>query len=219
MPHAWNVTPSRAMAIQRELARQVEIHALPGNVRRVAGLDAAFSRDGASCIAGVVVWDLEDRLVVEQLAVSRPLRFPYVPGLLSFREGPALIAALRRLRTRPDALMVDGHGLAHPRRCGIASHLGVVTGIPSVGCAKSRLCGTHDEPGSRRGCRTPLLEGREEIGRVLRTRDGVRPVYASVGHLATIEEACDLILRCGAGYRLPEPTRLADQLVARVKRS
>ena len=161
-----------------------------------------------------MVWDIESARVVEECVASRPLRFPYVPGLLSFREGPALLAVLRRLRSEPDALLFDGHGLAHPRRFGIACHVGLIAERPAAGCAKSRLLGAHREPGARRGSRRPLLHRGETIGSVLRTRDGIRPVYASVGHRLDLAAAERLILACGAGYRLPEPTRLADRLVA-----
>jgi len=183
----------------------------------VAGLDAAYSRDGASCIAGVVLWDLRERCVVEERVAAQPLRFPYVPGLLSFREAPALLAALRRLRAPADALLCDGHGLAHPRRFGIACHLGVLARIPSAGCAKSRLIGTHREPGRRRGSRAPLFDRDEVIGSVLRTREGVRPIFVSIGHRLDLAAAEALVLACGEGYRLPEPTRLADRLVAAAK--
>jgi deoxyribonuclease V len=181
-------------------------------------VDAAFSSDGSRCLAGVVVWDVEKRTIVEQRWAVRRLRFPYVPGLLSFREAPAILAALRQLRVEPDAILCDGHGFAHPRRFGIACHIGVLTRRPTVGCAKSLLVGTHREPGPRRGSRRALRDGNAVIGSALRTRDGVRAVYVSVGHLIDLRAADRLVLRCAVGYRLPEPTRLADGLVARLKR-
>lgn len=184
----------------------------------MAGLDCAFSRDGEQCIAGAVVWDVAAREVVEERVARRPLRFPYVPGLLSFREAPALLAVLRKLRSEPDALLFDGHGYAHPRRFGIACHVGLIADRASAGCAKSRLVGEHAEPGPNRGASRPLLHQGERIGSVLRTREGSRPVYASVGHRMDLAGAERLVLACGAGYRLPEPTRLADRLVARAKR-
>ena len=148
----------------------------------------------------------------------RPVTFPYVPGLLSFREAPALLAVLRTVRSEPDALLLDGHGLAHPRRFGIACHVGVLVDRPTAGCAKSRLCGEHAEPGARRGARRPLRDRGERIGTVLRTRDDTRPVFASVGHRIDLPGAEALILASGAGYRLPEPTRRADRLVALAKK-
>jgi deoxyribonuclease V len=217
-PHGWSVTPRRAMEIQRRLAGRVRHRAPRGPLRRVAGLDAAFSPDGKSCLAAVVVWDRFSDKVVEQHIASRPLRFPYVPGLLSFREAPALLAALRKLCATPDALLFDGQGIAHPRRFGIACHIGLIAGLPALGCAKSRLCGDHFPPGPARGARAPLMERGEVIGAALRTRDGVKPVYVSVGHDFDLGTAIRLVLQCSAGYRLPEPTRLADRLVAAAKR-
>ena len=214
-PHSWRLSPREAVAVQRRLAARVRRRPPARPPRFVAGLDAAFSPDGERCIAGVVLWDAGRRELVEAHRVERPLGFPYVPGLLSFREAPALLAALRRLARRPDALLCDGHGLAHPRRFGIACHLGVLAGLPSVGCAKSRLVGEHAEPGPARGSRAALRDGREVIGAVLRTRRDVRPVYVSVGHHFDLASAVALVLRCGGGRRLPEPTRLADRLVAR----
>lgn len=218
VPHSWSLTPRQAAQVQSRLARRVRRTAPRGPIRRVAGVDCAFSRDGERCLAAAVVWDLDEECVVEERLATRPLRFPYVPGLLTFREAPAVLAALRALRTRPDALMVDGHGLAHPRRFGIACHLGVLCGITSIGVAKSRLVGEHREPGPERGACVPLDDGGERIGTVLRTRDRVRPVYVSIGHAVDLPTAERLVLRAGAGYRLPEPTRLADRAVARGKR-
>ena len=194
-PHAWSVTPKEAVRIQRRMAERVRIRPLAREPRLVAGVDSTFT-DDERCIAAVVLWDVRERVVVEERVATRPLRFPYVPGLLSFREGPAILAALRRLRQRPDALMCDGHGFAHPRRFGIACHLGVITEIPTLGCAKSRLVGEHAEPGRRRGSRTPLRDGAEVIGTVLRTREGVRPIYVSVGHLCDLRSAERVALSC-----------------------
>lgn len=217
-PHPWNLSPREAVAVQRRLAAKVRRSGRRRRLRWVAGLDAAFSPDGERVLAGVVLWDARDAVAVEEHVALRRLAFPYVPGLLSFREAPALLSVLRKLERRPDVLMCDGQGIAHPRRFGIASHLGVVAGIASVGCAKSRLTGHHAEPGAARGSRTPLLDDGEVIGAVLRTRDGVRPVYVSIGHRVDLETAVALVLDCGAGRRLPEPTRRADRLVAAARR-
>jgi deoxyribonuclease V len=166
-----------------------------------------------------VLWDAEVGEAVGRAWAEAELSFPYVPGLLTFREGPVLLKAWDRLAAAPDLLMFDGNGYAHPRRCGLASHMGVVLGRPSVGVAKSRLCGQQRrQPGLRRGAAADLVDQGEVIARVLRTRDGVKPVFVSVGHGVTLDDAVRLTLACGAGYRLPEPTRLADQLVGRVKR-
>jgi deoxyribonuclease V len=218
-PHRWSVTPKQASAIQRRLAslvRQTPLGAMP---RFVAGLDAAFSRDDRHCLAAAVVWDMREQAVVEQEVAVRPLTFPYVPGLLSFREGPALLAALRKLGTAPDVLLCDGHGLAHPRRFGIACHVGVLLGRPTVGCAKSRLIGAHRRPGSKRGSVAPLIDGGEVIGSVLRTQDGINPVFVSVGHRIDLAGAERIVLASAVRHRLPEPTRLADRLVGAAKRA
>lgn len=215
--HRWAVTPRRAVALQKELRVSVVECPLSASVQRIAGADMAFSSDGRRCVAGVVVWDRPERRVVEEAVASRAVRFPYVPGLLSFREAPAVLAAARKLTRRPDVWMLDGHGLAHPRRFGLACHLGVLLDQPTIGCAKSRLCGQYTEPGRRRGARTFLRDGDEVIGVVLRTRDAVKPVFISIGHRTTLDDAVNLALECGTKYRLPEPTRLAHQLVTRAR--
>jgi deoxyribonuclease V len=217
-PHRWSLSPREAVAVQQQLAASVKVEPLPRRPHLVAGVDAAFSRDGGHCIGGVVLWDLEAGATVERHVAFRKLAFPYVPGLLSFREAPALLAALRKLRRTPDVLLCDGHGLAHPRRFGIACHLGLLADLPSVGCAKSRLIGCHRDPAARRGARQPLTHRGECIGAVLRTRSGVKPVFVSVGHRCDLASAERLVLACAERYRLPEPTRLADQLVAAAKR-
>jgi len=215
-PHRWAVTPAEAVAVQRRLAGAIRRQPLPAGVRWVAGVDCAFS--GEHCLAAVVLWDAERWETVEVHTVRRKLTFPYVPGLLSFREAPAALAALRRLRAAPDALLVDGQGRAHPRRLGLACHLGLIAGLPAVGCAKSRLVGEHAAVGRQRGAAAELRDGGETVGAVLRTRDGVRPVYVSPGHLCDVPSARELVLRCAVRFRLPEPTRLADREVARYKR-
>lgn len=219
-PHSWRLSPAAAIAEQRRLAGRIRLCDAPVP-RRVAGLDCAFHGDrihGDRILAAAVVWDVAAAEVVEQRTLSDPLRFPYVPGLLSFREVPVLLKLLRRLRSDVQGLLCDGQGIAHPRRLGLASHLGLIVGLPAVGCAKSRLCGRHAEPGASRGSAVPLLDGEERIGTVLRTRDGVRPLFVSPGHLTDHASSIDWVLAMGAGYRLPEPTRLADRLVAEFKR-
>jgi deoxyribonuclease V len=186
----------------------------------VAGADAALSVDGRRCLGAVVLWDIHRRVVLEQRLASRPVLFPYEPGLLSFREGPAILAALRGLHASPDALLCDAQGYAHPRRFGLACHVGVLCGLPTIGCAKSRLVGTHAAPAATRGSHAPLTDDHEVIGWVLRTQDRVRPVYVSVGHRIDLPTAARVVLQCAARYRLPEPVRLADRLVrwARLQR-
>jgi len=216
--HGWNLTPTEAVALQRKLAGEILHAPLPRSVRYVAGGDASFSRDGKHLYAGWVVWDCAERRTVEEAVARTPVRFPYVPGLLSFREIPGLLAALRRLRTELDVFMLDGQGVAHPRRVGLASHFGWFMDRPSLGCAKSRLCGEHREPGARRGASVALRDRGEVIGRVVRTRAGVKPIYVSVGHRITLDDAVRLTMTCCGKYRIPEPTRLAHQLVTRAKR-
>lgn len=217
-PHRWNVSARRAIEIQQQLAGRVRRAGSTNTVRYVAGVDAAFTRDARRCIAAAVVWDRAGDRALERRVAVRPLVFPYIPGLLSFREAPAVLAALRRLRHEPDAIMCDAHGYAHPRRFGLACHVGVICGLPTVGCAKSRLVGAHRAPGRRRGSRTRLRHDGEVIGMVLRTQDAVRPVFVSVGHLVDLDSAARLVLACAVSYRLPEPTRLADRLVGEVRR-
>jgi deoxyribonuclease V len=218
-PHRWAVTAQQASAIQRRLAGRVQQLPLARPPRLIAGLDAAFSGEDRWCLAAAVLWDMHEQTVIEQHVAVRPLTFPYVPGLLSFREAPAVLAALRRMRTPPDVLIYDGHGVAHPRRFGIACHLGVILDRPTIGCAKSRLIGTHREPGSRRGSIAPLRDAAEVIGCVLRTQRSVRPVFVSVGHLIDLRAAQQIVLACTVRFRLPEPTRLADQLVGAARRA
>lgn len=214
-PHSWTVSPSRAIAIQKELADRVVARGRIGRVRLVAGADLAFTTDKTYCVAAVVVWDIRDQRVVEQVVARRPVRFPYVPGLLSFREAPAVLSAIRKLRTEPDAFMFDGQGLAHPRRFGLACHVGMIIDRPSVGCAKSILVGSCEEPAPRRGSTAPLVHKGDLVGQAVRTRDGVRPIYVSIGHRLSLSAAVEVTLLCGTRFRLPEPTRLADMLVAR----
>jgi deoxyribonuclease V len=207
--HPWNVTPARAVEIQNRLRGRVERRPRLGALRRVAGIDISV-KDGRAR-AAVVVLTFPDLETAEASVVERPCRFPYVPGLLAFREAPSILAAFRRLRTRPDFLLFDGQGIAHPRRFGIAAHLGVLLDLPSIGCAKSRLIGAHAEPGAAAGSWAPLVDGGETIGAALRTREGVKPVYVSIGHRVDLETAVDLVMRCTRGYRLPEPTRRAHR--------
>ncbi len=215
--HSWKLTPRAAVTLQRALASRVIEAPLSRPARYIAGGDCAFVRGGASILVGWVVWDTFESRVVEQVVLTRRCSFPYVPGLLSFREAPAMIAAAQRLKTVVDVYMIDGQGRAHPRRIGLASHVGLWLDRPTVGCAKSRLCGEYVEPGARRRASRPLLDGREVIGRVLRTRDGVRPLFISVGHRITLGDAVRCVLSSGGRYRLPEPTRRAHQLVTHYK--
>ncbi|MDE3095399.1 MAG: deoxyribonuclease V [Chloroflexota bacterium] len=218
--HPWDLSPTEAIALQRQLAARVVREGVLAerNVRFVAGSDVAFDRANRRAAAAVVVLAYPSLDVVEQVTAESAVTFPYVPGLLSFRETPALLPAFQRLRGRPDLLMVDGHGYAHPRRFGFACHLGLLLDIPTVGVAKSRLVGEAGAAGRARGSRADLVDGGEVIGSLLRTRAGVRPVFVSVGHRIGLADAERWVLRCAPSHRLPEPTRLADRLAGEAKR-
>jgi len=213
-PHAWDVTTSQALAIQQALRERVRTRGDGAPVRRVAGVDVGFEDQGRITRAAAVVLEFPGLALLEQAIARRPATFPYVPGLLSFREAPAVLDALERLATPPDVLLCDGQGIAHPRRFGIACHLGVLTGLPSIGVAKSRLIGTHGPVPDRRGAWCPLCDNGEIVGAVLRTRAGVKPLYVSVGHRVSLDTAVALVLRCTTRYRLPETTRAAHALAS-----
>lgn len=215
--HPWSVTPKRAIAIQLELAPRVVRRGRIRSPRLLAGFDLSFIPDRNQCIAGVVVWDNRLGRVVEQHVLRRPVRFPYVPGLLSFREAPAILAVIERLLCTPDVFVFDGQGFAHPRRFGLACHVGLLIERPSLGCAKSLLIGACKMPGVGRGSTSSIQHQGECIGMAVRTRDRVKPVFVSIGHRLSLEAAVEITLQAGNGYRLPEPTRLADKLVAHAK--
>lgn len=212
--HAWNLSIEEAKQLQRQLARQVIVEDQFGPVHTVAGTDVGFEDNGKTTRAAIAVLSFPDLQLVDYAIQRRPTTFPYIPGYLSFRECPALLAALEQLTTTPDVLLCDGQGLAHPRRFGIACHLGVLTGIPSIGVAKSRLTGTHVEVGNNKGDWQPLLAQDTTIGAVLRSRSGVKPIYVSTGHRVSLASAIDLTLACTPRYRLPETTRWADGLAS-----
>jgi len=206
--------------LQVELAGRVEFTPLERRPQVVAGLDCAFSKDGRRILAAVVVLQLPGFEALETAGVSRKVTFPYIPGLLSFREAPACIAAVEKLRKQPDLFIVDGQGIAHPRRLGLAAHLGLFFDKPTIGCAKSRLIGTYEEPPPEKGSYTSLIDDNRQsaiIGAVLRTRTNVKPLFVSVGNKCTLDNAIEITLACTTTYRLPEPTRLAHQLVSRLK--
>jgi len=216
--HDWDLAFPEARALQERLSRRV-IEAGSGRAPRlVAGADISFDRRSPRLHAAVVVLDAASLEVVEMAGVEARARFPYVPGYLSFREIPPLLEAFARLRSRPDLILCDGQGRAHPRRFGLACHLGVLLDVPTLGCAKSRLIGAYREPGARRGAHTRLRDGGEVIGEVVRTRSGVKPVFVSVGHRITLAEARRSVLRLAPRYRLPEPIRAAHQEVNRLRR-
>lgn len=196
--------------MQRRLRPLVTL-AGPAEFGLVAGLDVHYHGDG-ELAAAVVVLDAATLQVVEQVVVYGEAAFPYVPGLFAFREVPALVRALERLTTTPDLLVCDGYGVAHPRRFGLACHLGVLTGLPALGVGKTRFTGSNEDPATARGSWSPITMDGEVVGRAVRTRDGVKPVYVSPGHLIDLDTACDQVLRLAPTYRLPEPIRHADHL-------
>lgn len=216
--HPWNLTPAEAIRLQRRLAERVEVvDRLPAEIRTVAGVDVGFEEAGRITRAAVAVLSFPGLAPLCQAVAHRPTEFPYVPGLLSFRELPAVLAALEQLPELPDVILCDGQGRAHPRRFGIACHLGVLLDRPTVGVGKSRLIGSHEEPGPLRGDSAPLLDAGEVIGAVLRTRPGVKPLYVSGGHRIALESAVDLVLACTGRYRLPETTRAAHRLASVIR--
>lgn len=220
LPHRWDISPKEAIALQRQLAGLIRIEPLSAPVRLIAGCDCAFigsHRTAGRVLAVAVLCDARTMEVVASAQEIAACTFPYVPGLLSFREAPAVIAAVAGLPQRPDLLMCDGQGIAHPRRLGLAAHVGLLMDMPSIGVAKSRLCGEHRIPALRRGSRTQLRDGGEVVGACLRTRDHVKPLYISPGHRITLDESIRLVLNAARNARLPEPTRQAHHLVTLLK--
>ncbi len=223
--HDWDLSYSQARELQISLAGKVEFKPVRKKVKLVAGIDCAlggspriFRGRGAKRIyAAVVVLKLPQLELVETVGADAELTFPYIPGLLSFREAPVCIEAVKKLRNRPDVFMIDGQGIAHPRRLGLAAHLGLFFDTPTIGCAKSRLIGDYEEPPAQKGTYSPLTDKEEVIGAVLRTRNNVKPVFVSVGNKCRLEGAIGITLACTTKYRLPEPTRLAHQHVGKLK--
>jgi deoxyribonuclease V len=205
-------------AEQVEMRRRLVVRPLAPLPRFVAGADAAYSADKKTVIAAAVVYDRQAQQVVETVHCTRPVEYPYIPTFLSFREGPAVLQAIRSLRHPFGVICFDGQGYAHPRRCGFASHMSIVLDVPGVGVAKSRLIGSFDGPPPEAGASAPLSDKGERIGLVLRTRPHVRPLFISVGHRVDLATAAELVMACCTRYRVPEPTRQADIEVAKVKR-
>jgi deoxyribonuclease V len=209
--HEWQVTTGQAQEIQKRLAPLVARHGEVTSPRFIAGVDISSRRGAELATGAVVVLDYPGLRLVEMKVVKARPGLPYIPGLLSFREAPIILAACAALATTPDLLIVDGQGIAHPRRLGIAAHLGLWLDIPTIGCAKSRLCGEYEEPAETGGSYREITDDGEVIGAALRTRDGVKPVFVSIGHRLSLESAIHWVLQCCRGYRLPEPQRLAHQ--------
>ncbi len=225
--HRWDLSPREAAQLQLQLRDRMSQQRDFATIRTVAGADIAVDatprgRGGTPQrpmgYAGVIVYSFPDMKEIERQSAQLPLAFPYVPGLLVFREGPVLLEAFARLRIEPDLLLFDAHGYSHPRRFGLACHLSVVLDKPGIGVAKSLLIGKHEEPSDKVGAWTPLVDSGETIGAVLRTRAGVHPIFISIGHRIDLESAVELALACSDGYRVPKPTREADHFVAQLKR-
>ncbi|MCX7683137.1 MAG: deoxyribonuclease V [Anaerolineae bacterium] len=208
--HSWDVSPAQARAIQTRLRRALIIAPPTRAPENIAGIDVSIR--GETAKAAIALLSYPSLELLEATTAEVKVSFPYVPGLLAFREGPAVLAALERLSIRPDMLMFDAQGIAHPRRMGLATHIGILLDMPSIGCAKSRLCGEYSPPEKRKGSWTPLYDKGEVIGAVVRTRDNVRPVFVSVGHRVDLEAAVAMVLSCATRYRLPEPTRQAHRI-------
>ncbi len=228
--HNWNLSYSQAIALQKQLSEKVQMIELKNQPKTIAGIDCALSKDNQKIIAVAVVlrtqpaqkdlWGPVESLgfeIIEKTNAVQKINFPYIPGLLSFREAPACIAAVEKLKNEPDAFVIDGQGLAHPRRFGLACHLGLFFDKPTIGCAKSRLTGSFEYPAPEKGSYSPLKDSEEIIGAVVRTRTNVEPLFISVGNKCSLKNAIEIILNCTTKYRIPEPTRLAHQLVSALK--
>jgi len=216
--HPWNVSPAEAIKIQQELRSNIITQKFDKPIQYVAGADISFDKGSDIIYAAVVVLKYPELTEVDRgLTVTR-ITFPYIPGLLSFRESPAVLEAWEYLHIRPDVLLIDGHGYAHPRRFGLACHLGLLLDVPTIGCAKTVLVGKFEEPNREAGSFRPLMDRDEVVGAALRTSEGVTPVYVTVGHLVDLESAIKVVLKCCRGYRIPEPTRQAHLLVNALRR-
>jgi deoxyribonuclease V len=216
--HDWTLAPREAVELQKQLRADVRVAPLARPIKTIAGADISFNKFSKTVYAGLVVLALPSLEVIEEVCVVSEISFPYVPGLLSFREAPSVLEAWAKLKTEPDAVMFDGHGLAHPRRIGLASHVGLILERPTLGCAKSVLVGKYEEPEKERGAWTEMIDKGETIGAALRTKTNVQPIFVSVGHLIDLAGAIDLTLECDGGYRQPEPTRRAHHLVNALRR-
>ncbi|MDT4897745.1 MAG: deoxyribonuclease [Acidobacteriota bacterium] len=218
--HDWTMTPKEAVELQKSLRERVALQPLRKRIETIAGADISFNKFSPIVYAGLVVMRLPSLEVIEEVGVVSETQFPYVPGLLSFREAPSVLEAWAKLKTEPDAVMFDGQGIAHPRRVGIASHVGLIVNRPTLGCAKSVLVGKYEEPGEARGNWTELIDPKngETVGAAVRTKTKVQPIFVSPGHLIDLKGAIKLTLDCDGGYRQPEPTRRAHHLVNALRR-
>ncbi len=216
--HSWSLSPTEAVSLQRQLREKIRLKPFEGGIRHIGGADLSYNKGSDEFYAGIVVLDYGTMKPAAYSTVIRRSPFPYIPGLLSFREIPSLMEAWERLPFQPDIVAFDGHGIAHPRRMGIATHFGLLTDRPTIGCAKKRLTGQYEEPPLIRGAYTPILDGEETIGFALCTKDRIKPVFVSPGHLISLEQSREIMLHCARGYKIPEPTRQAHLLANRLRR-
>ena len=214
----WNLTPGEAVALQKDLRKKIDLRPLDITIQRIAGADISYHKNDYVIYAGIIVLDYQTMEPVCRSTILDKMRFPYIPGLLSFREIPAIYEAWRILDAKPDVLVMDGHGVNHPRRIGVATHFGLITGQPCIGIAKNHLTGEYEEPGPKKGDHSKVVDQGEQIGYVLRTRDRVKPVWVSPGHRGSMEQSLKIALHCSRGLRIPEPTRRAHLMVNAFRR-
>ena len=217
---SWDVSPKEAVTIQQKLRAKVQLRPIPHKVRRIGGVDLSYNIGSDVVFAALVILDMESLQVIARSGVQDRMSFPYIPGLLSFREIPSLMKAWEQLDAeyKPDVIMADGQGIAHPRRIGVATHLGLLTQTPTIGCAKNILVGTHNELGEQKGSVAEMIDKGERVGYALRTKNKVKPVYISPGHLISFEQSLHIALQCAGKYRIPEPTRQAHLTVNAMRR-
>ncbi|MBU4128486.1 deoxyribonuclease V [bacterium] len=215
--HPWNVSPREAIKLQEELKEKIILKKGFSEIKRIAGADISFSKKSNRAYSAVIIFSFPELEILEEQHTIGNLSFPYIPGLLTFREGPLLIEAFKKIKIKPDVIIFDGHGIAHPKRLGLATHMGILLDKPTIGCAKSKLIGTYREPERKKGSYSLLKDDGEIIGAALRTRENVSPVFISPGHRIDLKGSIEIVLECLRGYRLPEPTRQAHLLVNKMR--
>ena len=212
--HSWDVSPSEAIQIQKGLTQKILPEKSFDKLSKIAGVDISFSREKNEATSGAIIFSFPSLSIIEKRVITTKVKFPYIPGLLAFREGPAVLSAFDILETEPDLIIFDAQGIAHPRGIGLASHMGLILDKPAIGCAKSCLCGEYEEPPDKQGSFTHIKKGNKILGAVLRTKEKTKPVFVSIGHRIDLETSIEVVLQCCRGYRLPEPTRHAHLLVS-----
>lgn len=214
----WNLTPSEAIKLQKELKEKIDVSPYTGPIQRIAGADISYNKNDDTIYAGIIVLDYQTMQAVCRSTIIDKMRFPYIPGLLSFREIPSIYKAWKALSEQPDILVMDGHGINHPRRLGVATHFGLISGQACIGIAKNHLTGRYEDPGPEKGSFSVILDQGEKLGYVLRSRDRVKPVWVSPGHRVSMEQSLAIALHCSRGVRIPEPTRQAHLMVNELRR-